>query len=185
MSVCLSVCQQYFQQYYWIINNIASNIAEFTAILLTILLISNIAGNIAGNIVSNIADSAILLAILSTILLIIQQYCWQYCQQYCQQYWTRSYLHRWGSPLLFSKNWNYPPKIQILTNVKTSPPQVNIKIYDDVFVRIQKCILKGVFGFVSIRFVVICKYILAIILSFWWAFLTPLNASELKNKVTF
>ena len=70
------------------------------------------------------------------------------------------------SPFLFSKNLNYPPKIQILTNVKTSPPQEKIKIDDDVFVWIQKCILKGVFGFVSIGFVVIFKYILAIKLRF-------------------
>ena len=43
------------------------------------------------------------------------------------------------SPFLFSKNWNYPPKIQIMANVKTSPPQENIKkIYDDVSVVIIK-----------------------------------------------
>ena len=70
------------------------------------------------------------------------------------------------SPFLFSKNLNYRPQIQIWTTVKTSTPQEKIKIYDDAFVRIQKCILKGVFGFVSIAFVVICKYILAIKLRF-------------------
>ena len=59
----------------------------------------------------------------------------------------------------FSKNQNYPPKVQILTNVKTSPPQENTNIDDDVFVLIRKCILKGVFGFGSIEFVVICYYI--------------------------
>ena len=62
------------------------------------------------------------------------------------------------SPFLFSKNFNYPPKIQILTNVKTSPPQENIKIDNDFFVQIKKCTLKGVFGFGSIGFDVICYY---------------------------
>ena len=88
-------------------------------------------------------------------------------------------------PFLFCKNWNHPPKIQILTNVKTSPLQEKIKIYDDVFVRIQKCILKGVFVFVSNGFFVICKYILAIKLCFFIAFLTLLDASDHENKVTF
>ena len=62
------------------------------------------------------------------------------------------------SPFMFSKNWNYPPKIQIWTNVKTSPTQEKIKIDNDVFVWIKKCILKGVFGFGIIGFVVICYY---------------------------
>jgi hypothetical protein len=46
----------------------------------------------------------------------------------------------------------------MLTNVKISPPQENIKIYDDVFVWIKKCTLMGVFGFGSIGFDVICYY---------------------------
>ena len=60
------------------------------------------------------------------------------------------------SSFLFSKNWNNPPKILIFTNVNTSLPQENIKIYDDVFVQIKNGILKGVFGFGSIVLVVIC-----------------------------
>ena len=60
------------------------------------------------------------------------------------------------SPFLFNKSLNYPPRIQILTNVKTSPPQENKNIYDDVFVLIKKSILKGVFGYGSIGLVVIC-----------------------------
>ena len=62
------------------------------------------------------------------------------------------------SPFLFIQNLNYPPEILILTNVKTSSRQENIKIVDDVFVRIKKIILKGVFGFGSLGFVVICYY---------------------------
>ena len=55
----------------------------------------------------------------------------------------------------------------MFANVKTSPPQEKIKKNDnDVFVWIQKCILKDVFGFVSIGIFVICKYILAIKLCF-------------------
>ena len=53
-----------------------------------------------------------------------------------------------------------------MTNVKTSPPQENIKIDDDVFVWIKKCTLKGVFGFGSIGFDVIVTTLLAIKLRF-------------------
>ena len=59
-------------------------------------------------------------------------------------------------PFLFSINRNYPPKIKILPNVRTSPPLENIKIDDNIFVRIKTIILMGVFGFGSITFVVIC-----------------------------
>ena len=59
-----------------------------------------------------------------------------------------------------------------MKNVKTSPPKENKNIDDDVFVLIKKCILKGVFGFGTIEFVVISNY-------------TFSNAFELKNKVTF
>ena len=45
-----------------------------------------------------------------------------------------------------------------MTNVKASPPQENISIDDDVFVLIEKSILKGVFGFGCSGFVVICYY---------------------------
>ena len=55
----------------------------------------------------------------------------------------------------------FPPKIIILTNVKTSPPQENINIDDNVFVLIIKSILKIVFGFGSIAFVVMCYYTLS------------------------
>ena len=70
------------------------------------------------------------------------------------------------SPFLFSKNLNYPPKIKILTNVRTSRPQENIKMYDDVFVWLQKCTLKGVLGFGSIGFDVIVTTLSAIKLRF-------------------
>ena len=60
-----------------------------------------------------------------------------------------------------------------------------MKIDHDVFVWIQKNILKGVFGFGSIGFVVICCYTFSNKTAFLLSFLTPLNASELKNKVAF
>ena len=50
---------------------------------------------------------------------------------------------------------------------------------------LKKNIVKGVFGFGSITFVVICYYTFSNKTVFFQAFLTPLNASELKNKVTF
>ena len=53
-----------------------------------------------------------------------------------------------------------------MTNVRTSPPQENIKVYDDVFVWIKKCTLKGVFGFGSIGFDVIATALLVIKLRF-------------------
>ena len=59
------------------------------------------------------------------------------------------------SPFQFRKKLNYPPKILILTNVKTSPLQENINIDDDVLVLMKKRMLKGVFGFGSIQFVVV------------------------------
>ena len=63
------------------------------------------------------------------------------------------------SPFLFSKNWNYPPKIQILTNVNPSPPLENIKKLMMMFLFASKNLFwKGVFGFCSITFVVICYY---------------------------
>ena len=83
------------------------------------------------------------------------------------------------SPFLLSKNWNNPPKIKIWTNIKTSPAQENIKIDDDVFGRIKKCIFKGVFGFGSIVFVVICYYTFSNKIAFLLSFFDPL-----KYKVT-
>ena len=77
------------------------------------------------------------------------------------------------SPFLFSKNLNYPPKILILTNVKTSPPQENVNIDDDVFVLIKKKYLKCVFGYGSIGFFVRCYYTFSNKIP---TFLTPLNA---------
>ena len=70
------------------------------------------------------------------------------------------------SPFLFSQNLNYPPKIQILTNVRTSSPQKIIKIYDYVFIWIKKFTLNGVFGFGSNGFDVIVITLLAIKLRF-------------------
>ena len=60
-------------------------------------------------------------------------------------------------------------------------PQENIKNSDDVFVWIKKIILKGVFGFGSMGLLLFVTSLLAIKLNFFWAFLTHLNASELKN----
>ena len=60
-----------------------------------------------------------------------------------------------------------------------------MKIYHDVFVWIKKRILKGVFGFGSIGFVFVCYYTFSNKTAFLLSFLTPFNASELKNKVTF
>ena len=64
-------------------------------------------------------------------------------------------------PFLVRNFFNYHPKIQMLTNVKTSPSQENINIDDDVFVLIRKCILKGLFVFGSIVFFVIFSTLLA------------------------
>ena len=80
------------------------------------------------------------------------------------------------SPYKFHKNWNHPPKFQILTNKKTSPPKENKNIDDDAFVLIKKYIFKGGFGFGSIGFDVICYYTFNNKIAFCWAFLTPLNA---------
>ena len=49
------------------------------------------------------------------------------------------------SPFWFSKNLNYPPKIQILTNVKTSPPQENIKKLVMMFLFGSKKVFSKVF----------------------------------------
>ena len=75
----------------------------------------------------------------------------------------------------FAKNEITPKKIQILTNVMTSTPEENIKIYDDFFVRMKKCILKGVFGFGSIGFVVICYYTFSNKIEFLLSFFDPLK----------
>ena len=69
-------------------------------------------------------------------------------------------------PFLFSKTLNYPPKIQILTNVKTTSPQENIKIYNNVFVRIKKCTLKGVFGLAALDLMLFVTTLLSIKLCF-------------------
>ena len=79
------------------------------------------------------------------------------------------------SPFYFRKKLNYPSKIKILTNVKTSPPQENINIDDDVFVLLKKSILKSVFGFGSIGFVVICYYTLSNEIVFLLSFFDPVK----------
>ena len=79
------------------------------------------------------------------------------------------------SPFWFRKKINYPPKIQILTNVKTSPPQESMNIGDDVFVLIQKSILKGVFGFGSIGSVIICYYTFSNKIAFLLSFFDPVK----------
>ena len=77
------------------------------------------------------------------------------------------------STFLFSENLNYSPKIKILTNVKTSTLQENIKIDDDVFVRIKTCVLNGVFGFGSIGFVFICYCTISNKIAFLFCFFDP------------
>ena len=51
------------------------------------------------------------------------------------------------SPFLFSKKLNYPPKIHILTNVKSSPPQENMKNWWWCLCLDQKMNFKGCFWF--------------------------------------
>ena len=80
------------------------------------------------------------------------------------------------SLFLFSKNLNYPPKIKIWTNVKTSPPQENKNINDDPFVLIKKFTLKCVFVFGSIGFADICYYTFSNEIVFLLRFLTPFDA---------
>ena len=77
---------------------------------------------------------------------------------------------------LFNKNLNHPPKIQILTNVKTSPPQESIKIDDDVFVQIKKCILRVFLVLAALGLLLFITTLLSIKLCFCCAFLIPLNA---------
>ena len=76
------------------------------------------------------------------------------------------------SPFLFGKKWNYTPKIQILTNVNTSPPQENKNIDDDD-VPIKKCTLKGAFRIGSIGFAVICYYTFINKIAFLLSFFDP------------
>ena len=66
--------------------------------------------------------------------------------------------------------------MKFLTNVETSPSQEKIKIDDDVFDRIKKCILKGVFGFGSIGYVVIYYYTFSNKTAFLLSFFDPFKS---------
>ena len=77
------------------------------------------------------------------------------------------------NPFLFSKNWNYPPKIQILTNVKTSPPQKNIKNIDDVLFGSKNAFKRVFLVLAALDFMLFVTTLLEIPLRFCWAFFDP------------
>ena len=77
------------------------------------------------------------------------------------------------APFFKEKNEITPQKSKFFTIVKTSPPQENKKNVVDVFVQIKKCILRSLFGFGSIGFVVICYYTLSNKAAFLLRFFDP------------